>query len=259
MAEGNAVSKALAVGLDKALALQHGQVVNHVDKMRRSRPDATPAEIIAALEKHFLAAVSALGAAAGGPAAAPRVGTAVTFALAGGEIVGVLEVTALFALAVAEVHGVPIKDLERRRTLVMAVVLGQSAAGVVEKTAGRLGGHWGKNLVGNETGSSCLGTRSPVRPWRRDWRRRELPHRPEQRRGCAQSLRAAARLVAARGTTHRPRTSRYDLTTSERSSPVNRRTRAGHNSSVDGCSTLQWMQVPDRQPGLWVQLARTVV
>jgi hypothetical protein len=147
MAEGNAVSKALAVGLDKALALQHGQVVNHVDKMRRSRPDATPAEIIAALEKHFLAAVSALGAAAGGPAAAPGVGTAVTFALAGGEIVGVLEVTALFALAVAEVHGVPIKDLERRRTLVMAVVLGQSAAGVVEKTAGRLGGHWGKNLV----------------------------------------------------------------------------------------------------------------
>jgi hypothetical protein len=147
MAEGNTVSKALVVGLDKALALQHGQVVNHVRKMRRSRPDATPAEIVTALEKHFLAAVAALGAAAGGPAAAPGVGTAVSFALAGGEIVGVLEVTALFALAVAEVHRVPIKDLERRRTLVMAVVLGQSAAGVVEKSAGKLGAHWGKNLV----------------------------------------------------------------------------------------------------------------
>jgi hypothetical protein len=148
MAERGAVVKAAVLsGLDKALSLQQGQVVNHVRKMRRSRPDAAPAEIVAALERHYLATVAGLGAAAGGPAAMPGVGTAVSLALAGGEVVGVIDVTALFALAVAEVHGVTINDLERRRTLVLAVLLGQSASGVIEQAAGRTGKYWGRNIV----------------------------------------------------------------------------------------------------------------
>jgi hypothetical protein len=60
---------------------------------------------------------------------------------------GVIDLTALFALAVAEVHGVTINDLERRRTLVMTVLLGQGASGVVEKAAGRTGSYWGKSIV----------------------------------------------------------------------------------------------------------------
>jgi hypothetical protein len=148
MAErGELVKATLQAGLDKALNLQHGQVVSHIQRIRRSRPDATPSEVIAALEKHFLAGVTGMGAAAGGPAAVPGIGSGISLALAGGEIMGVIDLTALFALAVAEVHGVTINDLERRRTLVMAVLLGQSATGVVEKAAGRTGSYWGKSLV----------------------------------------------------------------------------------------------------------------
>jgi hypothetical protein len=50
-------------------------------------------------------------------------------------------------LAVAEVHGLRIDDLERRRTLVPTILLGNSGASFVEKAAGRTGKHWGTLLT----------------------------------------------------------------------------------------------------------------
>ncbi|MGH3995386.1 MAG: hypothetical protein ACRDSN_23330, partial [Pseudonocardiaceae bacterium] len=106
------------------------------------RPGATPAEIVAVLEKQYLATVTGTGAAVGGVAAAPGVGTVAALALSGGETAVFLEVTALFALAVAEVHAIRVEEIERRRTLVLAVVLGDRGAMLVEKVAGRTGQHW---------------------------------------------------------------------------------------------------------------------
>lgn len=142
-----AIAGALRIGVEKALQIQQPIVDAHLARMRRSRPDAPPAEIVTSLEKQFLASVSAIGAASGGAAAAPGVGTAVAFGLTAFEIGGVVEATALFALSVAEVHGVRVMDLERRRTLVTAILFGEGAAGFVEKAAGRTGQYWGKNLV----------------------------------------------------------------------------------------------------------------
>jgi len=133
--------------LEKALEVQQPIVDAHLARMRRSRPDAPPAEIVASLEKQFLASVSAIGAASGGAAAAPGVGMAVAFGLTAFEIGGVIEATALFALSVAEVHGVRVTDLERRRTLVMAILFGEGAASFVEKAAGRSGKYWGNSIV----------------------------------------------------------------------------------------------------------------
>jgi len=62
-------------------------------------------------------------------------------------MIGFLEVSTLFILAVAEVHGVRIDDPERRRILVLTVLLGDSGAHFVEKAAGRTGKHWGKLLT----------------------------------------------------------------------------------------------------------------
>ena len=55
---------------------------------------------------------------------------------------GFLDMTSLFVLAIAEVHGVRVADIKRRRTLVLAVILGDSGAKVVEKSAGRTGPYW---------------------------------------------------------------------------------------------------------------------
>lgn len=132
--------------LEKAISIQRSPVAGHVARLRRARPDATPAGIIAVLEKQYLAAVTGTGAAVGGAAAVPGVGTVAALALSGGETVVFLEATALFTLAVAEVHGIRVGEVERRRTLVLAVVLGDRGAMLVEKATGRTGQHWGDLL-----------------------------------------------------------------------------------------------------------------
>jgi hypothetical protein len=133
-------------GLENALGVQRAPVAGYVARLRRARPDATPAEIIVVLEKQYLAAVTSTGAAVGGAAAVPGVGTALALTLSGGETVVFLEATALFALAVAEVHGIRVDEIERRRTLVLAVILGDRGAMLVEKMVGRTGQHWGDLL-----------------------------------------------------------------------------------------------------------------
>jgi hypothetical protein len=83
----------------------------------------------------------------GAVAALPSVGTGVALAMSGGEVVGFLEATAVYTLAVAEIYGVPVYDIERRRTVLMAVLLGDSATKLVETAAGRSGPYWGKQIV----------------------------------------------------------------------------------------------------------------
>ncbi len=138
---------ALERGLDEAISVQQAVVARHVQRLRDRRPNASPADITRSLERQYLAAVTGTGAAVGGAAAAPGVGTGIALALSAGETVGFLGTSALFCLAVAEVHGVEIDDLERRRTLLLAVLLGDSGATLIEKAAGRTGKHWGKLLT----------------------------------------------------------------------------------------------------------------
>lgn len=136
----------LLSGLEKAIGIHQAAVTSYVARLRRARPDATPAEIIAALEKWYLAAVTGTGAAVGGAAAAPGVGTVAALALSSGEAAVFLETTALFALVVAEVHGIRVDEVERRRTLVLAVVLGDRGAMMIEKLTRQTDQRWAELL-----------------------------------------------------------------------------------------------------------------
>src|SRR5918997_1279492 len=78
----------LRSALDKAIGLQQSLVAGYVARLRRARPGATPAEIIAVLEKQYLRAATGTGTAVGGVAAAPGVGTAVALTLSGGGVGG---------------------------------------------------------------------------------------------------------------------------------------------------------------------------
>jgi hypothetical protein len=132
--------------LGKALSIAQSPVAGHVARLRRARPLATPAEIVTVLEKQYLATVTGTGAAVGGVAVAPGIGTGAALALTGAETALFLETTALFALAVAEVHGIRVEEVERRRTLVLAIALGDNGAMLVEKMVGRGGQQWGALL-----------------------------------------------------------------------------------------------------------------
>ncbi|WP_431886776.1 hypothetical protein [Micromonospora wenchangensis] len=139
--------------LDKAITLQSPLVRKNIARARQRNPEATPAEVIRNLERMYVSALTGTGAAVGGAAAAPGVGTGVALALSGGEFLTSLQLSALFALSIAEVHGVPIDEVERRRTIVMGIMLGGSGSAIT-KMAERTGQHWGRLIVGQVPGET---------------------------------------------------------------------------------------------------------
>lgn len=140
----SAAAKALSQLLERSTRLQAPAVSAYVRRLRDKRPDATPAEIVTSLEKHYLAAVMASGAAVGSAAAFPGIGTLAAMSAVAGETVVFLEATAVFVLAVAEAHGIPAEHRERRRALVLAVLVGDDSKHAVADLlgAGRTSGAW---------------------------------------------------------------------------------------------------------------------
>ncbi len=139
------LDSALDVMLDHALKLQHEVVVGYVDRLRQ-RSDSTPAAVQARVEKQYLASVSGIGALSGGVAAVPGLGTTANVATVLAEVAAFVEATALFTLAVAEIHGYRFDDLEVRRALVLGVIMGDIGAGAVE-TSALAGARWAPLLA----------------------------------------------------------------------------------------------------------------
>jgi len=141
------VGRAVEASLDKALDFSRPAVLAHLRRLRRNRPDATPADLLRAVERHYLAAVTAGGTLAGGAAAVPVVGQGVALAINVAQVPAFFQATALLALSYAEVHGVAVDDLERRRTLVFGTLLGNAGSAKIMRIAERTGKHWGKMLT----------------------------------------------------------------------------------------------------------------
>ena len=139
-----AAARALSLILERGARVQAPAVEAYVKRLRHSHPDATPADAVTKLEKHYLAAVTASGAAVGSAAALPGIGTLTALSAVAGETVVFLEATAVFVLAVAEVHGIPAGHRERRRALVLAVLVGDEGRQAVRDLVGtaRTGGGW---------------------------------------------------------------------------------------------------------------------
>ena len=140
----SAAVRALSHIIETGSRVQAPAVRAYVERLRDANPDATPAEIVTKLEKHYLAAVMASGAAVGSAAAFPGIGTLVALSAVAGETVVFLEATAVFVLAVAEVHGIPADHRERRRALVLAVLVGEDSKHAIADLMGpgRTSGAW---------------------------------------------------------------------------------------------------------------------
>ncbi len=141
------VRRALGSAVEKGLEVQQPTVEAYIARARQRRPDATPAEVVASLERQYLASVITLGGGAGAAAAAPGIGTAAGLLVNVAEVGAFIEASALFCLAVADVHGVRVEDLERRRTLLLAVMMGDSGSKIAQKLAGRTGPYWARALA----------------------------------------------------------------------------------------------------------------
>ena len=110
-----AAARALSHIIERGTRVQGPAVRAYVRRLRNANPGASPADIVTRLEKRYLAAVMASGAAVGSAAAFPGIGTLVALSSVAGETVVFLEATAFYALAIAAVYGVLTEDRERRR------------------------------------------------------------------------------------------------------------------------------------------------
>jgi hypothetical protein len=134
------MERALDAALDRAVGMQRGVVTSYGDRLR-TRPGATPESVIRDLERRYLGLVTVIGAASGGVAAVPGVGTAASVGAGVAEVAAFVEATALFTLAVAEVHRLRFDDPDARRALILGVVLGDVGGTAIE-AASIAGAQW---------------------------------------------------------------------------------------------------------------------
>ncbi|MDX2401514.1 hypothetical protein NJO91_00045 [Streptomyces microflavus] len=129
--------------LDKALVVQQPLAEKHVAGLLRSHPDDTPQDLIRRLDRHYLFSVTVSGGASGAAGIVP--GTGIPTALA--DALLFTEASVLYTLSLAEVHGTHPEDIERRRLLVLTVLLGDRAITALDKMIGRTGPHWARRIV----------------------------------------------------------------------------------------------------------------
>lgn len=140
----------VARGFDRVLSVQRPVVLAHIRSLRAGKPDASPAQIIAILERRFLTAVTGGGALVGASAVLPAVGTGTSLVLSGIETAGFLEASALFAQSVTEIHGIAVVEPERARTLVMAMMLGSGGQELLQQVASQAAGGGGRTAYWGE-------------------------------------------------------------------------------------------------------------
>ncbi len=150
------LEKAVVSLLDNGSQLQAPAVAKYVERLRRAHPGESPAQIVERLERQYLTTVTGSGTAVGATAAIPGIGTITSIAAMGAETAFFLEASAVFTLAVAAVHNIAPEDAERRRALVLAVVLGESGMEIVEKSVGHSAKNWGTLLANRIPGLSSM-------------------------------------------------------------------------------------------------------
>ncbi|MPV38498.1 hypothetical protein [Georgenia subflava] len=129
--------------LDRAVAGSSG-AESRVAELRRENPDASPEQLLRKLEKRYLRRVSRLGGAVGAVAAVPALGTAAALVLTTAQTAAFLRSSAAHVMAVASLHGIRVDDVERRRTLLLASLLGEEGAHAVSGQLGLGTLYWGK-------------------------------------------------------------------------------------------------------------------
>lgn len=133
--------------LDRAFAAADGLIASRVDRLQARHPDATADQLVRKLETTFQSSVAASGAAVGGAAAVPGVGTAAAIAMTAGDTSWFMTAAAAHVLSVLRVHGIHITDLEHQKAIVLTVLAGSSGSTFVSKAAARTGAHLGKLLT----------------------------------------------------------------------------------------------------------------
>ncbi|OFS25582.1 hypothetical protein [Brevibacterium sp. HMSC07C04] len=124
---------AVEVSLSKLLSVQRPMVLAYLRTMRRRNPSASPQELADIIGKHYRNVAMGSGAAVGAVAVFPGLGTTAALGVSAAETAGFLEASALYAQAMAELHGMTIVDRPRANALVLGLMLGKAGRKLVRQ------------------------------------------------------------------------------------------------------------------------------
>ena len=128
--------RSLIAALDKAVHMQTGVIESYIAWLRRKNPEASPAEIQELIDRHFLRLATGSGAGVGVTATIPGIGFLTGALAVGAESLVYLDAAAFYTVASAHLRGVDIKHPERRRALILVVLLGTAGTALVDATVG---------------------------------------------------------------------------------------------------------------------------
>jgi len=125
-----------------------------VEELRRTFPHDTPFHVEQRLESGFRRTITLSGASTGAVAAAPGVGLPLAVGATGVDMLAVLTAAGTYVLGTASLHGVALGELdaagmERRRTLLFGVLLGNSGSKLILNTVQRTGTQWARAIAGS--------------------------------------------------------------------------------------------------------------
>ena len=179
------LGRAFIGAVDKAVQLQTSTIRTYVDWLRRQNPEATPAEIQKLMDKHLKNTVTGTGAGVGAAAAVPGIGLFTGAAAVAGESVLFLDLAAFYAVASAYLRGEDISDPERRRALVLSLLMGTKGLAIVDAMLGDDAGKIpGKSTLAKFSGPTLANTnnvleriamRSMRKSLRRAWLGKLMP------------------------------------------------------------------------------------
>jgi hypothetical protein len=149
----------LQKAIEKAIDIQRPFVIKKVRELRAKHPNESPEQFLKRLDDQYLMAVTAGGAAVGATAFVPGIGTVAALGFSAAATVGFLEASAVYAQAVAEIHGVQLKDPERAKALVMAIMLGEESTEMLamlgSKSVTSQDAAWGR-VIGSSSGQAGI-------------------------------------------------------------------------------------------------------
>ena len=129
--------------LTKALTFQAPVARKSFERLRRVHNNDSPQALADRVTKYYLSTVTTSGGAMGAAGAIPGGG----LPSAAFDVVAFTEASVLYALTLAEIHGIHPEDLERRRLLVQTILIGDSAITALNKGADKTVPYWGKQIV----------------------------------------------------------------------------------------------------------------
>ncbi|MGP6173520.1 hypothetical protein [Corynebacterium sp. A21] len=128
--------RALIKVMDRAVSMQTSVIERYVNYLRSQKPEATPAQIQQLMDKHFRNLATGSGAGVGATAMVPGIGFLTGAVAISAESVVFLDAAAFYTVSSAYLRGVDITEPERRRALILVVLLGSKGNALTDIFAG---------------------------------------------------------------------------------------------------------------------------